>query len=105
MEVTLMAARKRKKTGIVRRKSSRVRRRSRIRKSRRAFRLGRKKLRRGRRTVSLVSANKYNRFFLPPHRTIRLKVQPRIWDRIAAELPPTYLAPDIDFVNHMKQFS
>lgn len=100
-----MAVRKRRKTGIVKRKSSRVRRKSTIRKSRRAFRLGRKKQRKKRSFVPLISANKYNRFFLPPHRTIRLKVERSIWDRIAAELPPSYLAPDIDFVNHMKQFS
>ncbi len=101
-----MAVRKKGRTGIAKRKVSRVRRRkSTNRKSRRALRLGRKKQRRKRRFVSLVSANRYNRFFLPPHHTIGLKVERRIWDRIAAGLPPAYLAPDLDFVHHMKQFS
>lgn len=100
-----MAVRNKGKPGNLKRKASQGRRRkSTNRKTRRPLRLGRKKQRRRRSYVSLVSANRYNRFFLPPHRTIRLKVERRVWDRIAAQLPPSYLAPDIDFVQHMKQF-
>ncbi|SEN04490.1 hypothetical protein [Paenibacillus sp. OV219] len=101
-----MAERKKLKLGISNKRVPRGRRRkSKSRKNQRTLRLGKKKLRRKHRFVSLVSANRYNRFFLTPHRTIRLKVERRIWDRIAAELPPSYLAPDIDFVHHMKQYS
>ncbi|SFS88065.1 hypothetical protein SAMN05428962_3431 [Paenibacillus sp. BC26] len=101
-----MAVRKKVNTGIVKRKPSRVRRRkSSPKKNRRALRIGRKKQRKKSRFASLVSANRYNRFFLHPHRTIRLKVERRVWDRIAAELPSSYLAPDSDVVHHMKQFS
>ncbi|REE93155.1 hypothetical protein A8990_102242 [Paenibacillus taihuensis] len=107
-----MAARKKSKPGKSKRRISRGRRRkskSTNRKTRRPLRLGRKRLRRrlrrNRRFASYVSANRYNRFFLSPQRTIRLNVERRIWDRIAAGLPPSYLAPDIDFVQHMKLFS
>ncbi|MCY9668260.1 hypothetical protein M5X11_25605 [Paenibacillus alginolyticus] len=61
----------------------------------------RKKKRPGR---LILSANHYSRFFRPPCKAIRESVNRKIWNRIAAELPPAYRAPDIDIVRFLVRY-
>lgn len=97
---------RRKNRVVPRRKSRRTsRKRSRTPRNSRTKSVGKKRTRRVRLTPDhLVSGNQYNGIFLHPGQTEHLQVDSAVWDRIVAGLPPGYKAPDIDVINHMRQF-